>query len=222
MLLKALTLKTGQESPRKAKQVALLSRSTLLLSLPECKLAAAEEELLIVLHLNMFSDDGLACMIKKSVICTVNHCGKHINQSWDPEYVVRKRTACRSPSVRREDAQLCRTTKYSLWIPYCFKHMAGTGSSALAPRQHREPCEAHVCRVFCIRRVAIPSDGRNGWVSPAERPSAPTTIVFQYHRGTRELSRGRALLCEEALARFGTYEIHVSVHVRLQSLIALA
>ena len=72
MLLKALTLNTGQESPRKAKQVALLSRSTLLLSLPECKLAAAEEELLIVLHLNMYSDDGLACMIKKSVLCTVS------------------------------------------------------------------------------------------------------------------------------------------------------
>ena len=52
MLLEALALRAGQESPRKAKQVALLTRSTPLLSLPECKPAAAEEDLRKALHMD--------------------------------------------------------------------------------------------------------------------------------------------------------------------------
>ena len=54
MLLQALTLKAaGQENPRNAKQVTLLNRLKSLLSLPECKLSAPEEEeLMKALHMN--------------------------------------------------------------------------------------------------------------------------------------------------------------------------
>ena len=48
-----------------------------------------------------------------------------------------------------------------------------------------------------------------------EKDASNDDADSQQDRDLAGLSRGRAFPCEEALARFGTYEIHVSVHVRL-------